>query len=182
MRNRKISLTVLFVLLFFSQVSIYSQQSTSESKKRVGVDLGAALSIGLFSESPSGPFEYEEPITVSLASGRFAFDTSVLYKLNDSYSIGAVTGLHIMKSIFQMQEHLYIDIPWRIALKIGSRTTFIEPFLGYFWCVTSYLPSGFEIGSRFSLAGLFIEGSTILGSDRWGHVSLGVTIPDIVRF
>lgn len=181
MRRKINGLLILLAIVSAGEAYLFSEESAAFSSKMINVDFAASLNCGIFSKAPAGPFENEEPVVASLASGRFGFDATVSYTINDTLSVGPNIGIHIMKSIYEMKEHIYIDVPLRVGLKVGRGNTFVQPFLGYFLCATSFLPSGFEVGTRLALAGFFADASVIIGSEIWGHATIGVTLTNLFQ-
>ncbi len=165
---------LLLLFLIVPLLSISARESSRESSKEVkpfGLDAGLILSTGyLDSDDPT----YSGLSLIFLLRG--GLTVTGRYRINDKISAGAELGFNYM-SISTSDggsNTTFVDIPFNAVFRYGGKKTFIEPHIGYY--ISASVPefSGFSVGAKGSLAGLYVDFTYVIGSDyKYPRFGLG---------
>jgi len=171
---KKISILVLVIALTATATVV----AEDAAPKMFTTDAAVGLSFGVFNSGEFGAFAS----VATIASLRGGLDGTLLYKVNDVVAVGPSVGLYVLRYTVDGTDYTLFDLPLRLAAKVGTGTTFIEPFAGYYLAPVGFPASGPEVGVRGALNGFFVDASYVLGTYSWTRIAIGFAQADLFRF
>lgn len=159
---------IVLLLVLFPLMGV-----VAKSKSPVGLDAGAFISYGVFDTSSAGEYSDVVGLWATLFSVRGGFSGTLRYRLTDSLSVGGEAGVAWMSMESGTSKYTFIDIPVNAVFRWGSKDTFLEPSIGYYFTSGSSL-HGMSAGLKASFNKLYIGGAYIFGGDiNYARFTLG---------
>jgi len=152
--KRKVLVSLLLLLLLFLPVFNIAAQGP------IGLDAGGVISTGYIkTDDPA----YSGLSLLFLLRG--GATVTGRYRINDSLSTGVEIGFTYMSiSADGTSSQTWIDIPMNAVFRVGGKSTFVEPHVGYYLSATVMDFSGFSVGVKGSLGGFYTVITYVIGS------------------
>jgi len=171
---RKILLCAL--IIFFAGFGVFA----GDDGNTFSFDTGGGLTVPFFTaealEDLWGTTGSGFDVLASILLTKVSLVLDARFCITPSISAGLELGAYLM--VFS--DPAFYDFPLRAIFRYGGKGTYIELLGGYY--ISAAELSGFEIGARGSLGGLYVDFTYVIAEYSYYNVGLGWIATNIFGF
>ncbi|MBN2656797.1 MAG: hypothetical protein JXR86_07035 [Spirochaetales bacterium] len=169
--KRKLFFTFLIVMLALPVLNL-SAQEAEQNLRPIGLDVGAVVSTGYLSGTGYDFVDILSPLFLL----RAGVTVTGRYRINETFSTGLELGFTALSTSTDDggTKAVVFDMPINAVFRIGGKTTFIEPHLGYYLSTFPVFSlGGFSVGAKGSLGGFYVDVTYVIGAYKYPRFGIG---------